>query len=95
MKIKISIRKVLLYIALSLAALTFIYPFIWMIGASFAPMQEIGTMTLWPAHPTWGNFKSMVEKIPIWHSLFNSLLVAVFTTSLVIDYRFNCWICTS
>jgi ABC-type glycerol-3-phosphate transport system permease component len=55
-----------------------------MIGASFAPMQEIGTMTLWPAHPTWGNFKSMVDKIPIWRSLFNSLLVAVFTTSLVI-----------
>jgi len=84
MKKKISIKKVLLYTALSIAALTFIYPFLWMIGASFAPMQEIGTMTLWPSHPTWGNFKSMVDKIPIWRSLFNSLLVAVFTTSLVI-----------
>ena len=29
----------------SIAALSFIYPFIWMIGASFAPMHEIGTMT--------------------------------------------------
>jgi multiple sugar transport system permease protein len=77
-------EAVLLYTALSIAAITFIYPFLWMIGASFAPMQEIGTMTLWPAHPTWGNFKSMVDKIPIWRSLFNSLLVAVFTTSLVI-----------
>jgi multiple sugar transport system permease protein len=84
MKIKVPIKKVLLYTALSIAALTFIYPFLWMIGASFAPMQEIGTMTLWPSHPTWGNFKSMVDKIPIWRSLFNSLLVAVFTTSLVI-----------
>jgi multiple sugar transport system permease protein len=84
MKIKVSRQKVLLYASLSIAALTFIYPFIWMIGASFAPMQEIGTMTLWPAHPTWGNFISMIAKIPIWHSLFNSLLVAVFTTSLVI-----------
>ena len=56
MKKKISIRKVLLYAALSIAALTFIYPFLWMIGASFAPMQEIGTMTLWPSHPTWSNF---------------------------------------
>ncbi len=84
MKKKISIKKVLLYTALSIAAITFIYPFLWMIGASFAPMQEIGTMTLWPSHPTWGNFKSMVDKIPIWRSLFNSVLVAVFTTSLVI-----------
>ena len=77
-------ESLLLYTALSIAAITFIYPFLWMIGASFAPMQEIGTMTLWPSHPTWSNFKSMVDKIPIWRSLFNSLLVAVFTTSLVI-----------
>jgi multiple sugar transport system permease protein len=84
MRKKISIKQILLYAALSIAALTFIYPFLWMIGASFAPMQEIGTMTLWPSHPTWSNFKSMVDKIPIWRSLFNSLLVAVFTTSLVI-----------
>jgi ABC-type glycerol-3-phosphate transport system permease component len=81
---KISIKKILLYTALSIAALSFIYPFLWMIGASFAPMQEIGSMTLWPSHPTWGNFKLMVDKIPIWRSFFNSLLVAFFTTSLVI-----------
>lgn len=77
-------KAILLYATLSVAAITFIYPFLWMIGAAFAPMQEIGSMTLWPSHPTWGNFKSMVDKIPIWRSLFNSLLVAVFTTSLVI-----------
>ncbi|MEP6927451.1 MAG: carbohydrate ABC transporter permease [Ginsengibacter sp.] len=74
----------LLYVALSIAALTFIYPFIWMIGASFAPIHEVGTMTLWPAHPTWNNFKSMIEKIPIGRSLVNSLFVAVITTALVI-----------
>jgi multiple sugar transport system permease protein len=81
---KISIKQSLMYLVLAIAALTFIYPFLWMIGASFAPMQEIGSMTLWPSHPTWGNFKSMFGKIPIGRSLFNSGLVAVFTTSLVI-----------
>jgi multiple sugar transport system permease protein len=81
---KVSTKKILMYAALSIAALTFIYPFLWMIGASFAPMQEIGSMSLWPSHPTWGNFKLMVDKIPIWRSLLNSLLVAFFTTSLVI-----------
>ena len=54
-----------------------------MIGASFAPMHEIGTMTIWPAHPTWSNFTSMIEKIPITRSLINSLLVAMLTTCLV------------
>src|SRR5207253_3074030 len=77
-------RKILLYTALSAAATTFIYPFIWMIGASFAPMDEAGTMTLWPAHPTWANFIIMIGKIPIGRSLVNSLLVALITTSLVI-----------
>ncbi len=84
MKEKISIRKILMYVALTAAALTFIYPFIWMIGASLAPMNEVGNMTVWPAHPGFGNFKSMVQKIPIARSLFNSLLVAAFTTSLVL-----------
>ena len=81
---KNTINKILLYAALSVAALTFIYPFLWMIGASFASMQEIGKMNLWPSHPSWKNFVTMIAKIPIWRSLFNSLLVAAFTTSLVI-----------
>jgi ABC-type glycerol-3-phosphate transport system permease component len=82
-KKQVSIKKVLLHVALIVAALTFIYPFIWMIGASLAPQHEVSKMTLWPDHPGLGNFKSMVEKIPIGRSLINSLLVAVFTTSLV------------
>jgi len=78
-----SFRKLLMYAALLLAALSFIYPFIWMIGASFAPRNELGEMNFWPAHPTWGNFKSMIEKIPIGRSLVNSLLVATLTTAVV------------
>jgi ABC-type glycerol-3-phosphate transport system permease component len=84
MEKKNTIQKILIYVILGIAALTFIYPFLWMIGASFASMQEIGKMSLWPAHPTWHNFTTMVQKIPIWRSLFNSLLVAAFTTSLVV-----------
>jgi len=72
-----------MYAVLLIAALTFIYPFIWMMGAAFAPMNEIGNMSLWPSHPTWMNFKTMFEKIPIGRSLINSLLVATLTTALV------------
>ncbi len=74
----------MLYLALILAAISFIYPFVWMIGASFAPMREIAAMVIWPAHAGWSNFKSMIEKIPIFHSLMISLLLASFTTSLVL-----------
>ena len=80
---KFSIQKILVYVALTAAALTFIYPFIWMIGASLAPEHELGKMTVWPENPGLGNFKAMLLKIPIGRSLINSLVVAVFTTSLV------------
>lgn len=84
MKKQFSIKIIAMYVVLTAAALTFIYPFIWMIGASLAPLHEISKMILWPDHPGLENFKMMISKIPIGRSLFNSLLVAVFTTSLVI-----------
>jgi ABC-type glycerol-3-phosphate transport system permease component len=84
MKKRISFGKLFMYAALSIAALSFIYPFIWMIGASLAPEHEIGNMTLFPKHPTLGNFESMFEKIPIGRSLFNSLFVAIISTALVL-----------
>ena len=73
-----------MYAALLVAAASFIYPFIWMIGGALAPMNEIGTMNLFPSHPTLSNFKIMLSKIPITRSLFNSLFVAALTTSLVL-----------
>lgn len=84
MKKKSSLAKWLLYAALLTAALSFIYPFIWMIGAAFSPENEIGKMRIWPAHASWSNFKTMTEKIPIGRSLLNSILVAATTTCLVL-----------
>ena len=80
---KLSLGKFMLYAALLAAALSFIYPFIWMLGAALAPKNEIARMSLWPAHPGLGNFISMIEKIPIGRSLINSLLVAAITCALV------------
>ena len=83
----------MVYVVLSIAAISFIYPFIWMMGAAFAPMHEIGKMTVWPSHPGWGNFKSLIEKIPIVHSLVISLFVGIFYNILGIDNRVDGWIC--
>ncbi len=81
---KILIGRIFLYGALIIAAISFLYPFVWMIGASFAPTHEVGKMTLWPMHPGWQNFVSLVNKIPIGRSLVNSLAIAIVTTSLVL-----------
>ena len=83
MKEKVSPGRIIMYGVLLVAAISFIYPFIWMVGASFAPEHEIATMTLWPSHPGWKNFLTMIEKIPIGRSLINSLIVATFCTTLV------------
>ena len=56
-----SLEQFVVYGALTIAAITFIYPFIWMIGAALAPESEIGSLTLWPSHPTLGNFQIMME----------------------------------
>jgi multiple sugar transport system permease protein len=84
MKEKKSLGRFMLYVVLSIAAVSFIYPFLWMIGAALAPLHEISGMVILPVHPGWGNFKYMIEKIPILHSLMNSLLLASITTSLVL-----------
>lgn len=80
---RFSLRRTFMYVALTAAALSFIYPFIWMIGGSLSPTHEIGSMTIFPKNPTLDNFKSMFEKIPIGRSLLNSLFVAVISTALV------------
>lgn len=84
MKHKMSFGNLLLYAALTVAAITFIYPFIWMIGAAFSPESEIGKLSLWPSQPTWSNFITMMKKIPIERSLLNSLLIAIVTTGIVL-----------
>lgn len=81
---KTFLGSLLLYVALMVAAVTFIYPFIWMIAAAFSPESEIGKLNFWPSRPTWNNFTAMMGKIPIGRSLINSLLIAAITTSVVL-----------
>ncbi len=84
MKRKFSFGRLFIYAALLIAAIIFLYPFIWMMGAAFSPENEIGKMTIWPSHAGLENFRLMIKKIPIGRSLVNSLLVAGFCTSLVV-----------
>ncbi len=84
MRTRFSIQSIVMYVLLTAAAITFIYPFLWMIGASLAPMFDLNKMTLFPSHPTFSNFVIMFQKIPIGRSLINSLLVAMLTTSIIL-----------
>jgi ABC-type glycerol-3-phosphate transport system permease component len=74
------LKKILLYTILTSAALSFIYPFIWMIMASLSPEQDISTLILFPSEFTIDNYQSMIAKIPIGRALFNSIFVSAINT---------------
>ncbi len=76
--------KYVRYIVLSLAALSFVYPFIWMISASLSAEREIGSLTLLPVGLTIQHYLTVFEKIPLGRAFLNSVFVAVITTSLVL-----------
>lgn len=69
-------KKFILYLIILAAALTFLYPFIWMISASLAPEKEIGGLILFPSYFTLDSYIQMMAKIPIGKAFVNSLIVA-------------------
>jgi multiple sugar transport system permease protein len=76
--------KVLLYLLLGLAALTFIYPFLWMTSTTFKPLADVGTLSLIPSDPTLDNYRTMWARAPFGRALLNSALVASTITAAVL-----------
>ena len=79
-----TLGRIALYAALALAALTFIYPFLWMVSATFKPLSEIGSLALVPEAPTLDNYRTMWARAPFGRALFNSVLVATTITTAVL-----------
>ena len=59
-----TVRRVGLYAALTLAALTFIYPFLWMISSTLKPPFDVGTLELIPDRITLDNYRTMWARAP-------------------------------
>ncbi len=68
--------RVLCYALLTMGALTFLYPFIWMLSATVKPAGEIFTFSPIPSHITFQWYQVMLQKIPAFRGLFNSLVVS-------------------
>src|SRR5919198_2461323 len=79
-----ALRRIALYVGLALAAITFIYPFLWMAATTLKPPLEIGTLSLVPAHPTLDNYRTMWARAPFGRALLNSALVAATITASVL-----------
>ena len=71
---------------LIIGGLTFVYPFLWMISATFKPEVEISNIGLWSNNFTMTSYKQVFEKIPVGRALLNSLFVSTVVTMSVIFF---------
>jgi multiple sugar transport system permease protein len=78
------LRRIGLYLALGVAALTFVFPFLWMAATTFKPPTEVGSLTLLPENPTLDNYRRMWERAPFGRALLNSAFVAGTITAAVL-----------
>ena len=79
-------KKLLLHLLLLCAAVSFIYPFLWMASVSLKPGAEAASMNLWSSNFTFANYAAVFEKIPIGRALLNSFIVALCTTLSVLFF---------
>lgn len=78
------LARAALYAGLGLAALTFIYPFLWMVSSTLKPPLEVGTLALVPHTITLENYRVMWSRAPFGRALLNSVLVAGTITAAVL-----------
>ncbi|SEF14591.1 carbohydrate ABC transporter permease [Jiangella alba] len=69
--------KALIWTALILATLVFIYPFIWLLSASFKPRGEVFDNKLFPETFTFQNYLDVWHEAPMALWLWNTVLVTV------------------
>lgn len=79
-----TLRRIMMYAALAVAALTFIYPFLWMASTTLKPPFEVGTLTLIPDRITFDSYRTMWARAPFGRALLNSVIVATAITSAVL-----------
>lgn len=81
-----TVRSVILVIALSVLAIPFAVPTIWMIVSSFKPLNEIfqSPPTLLPSRPTTSGYTEAFAYQPFAQQYFNSVYIAVLVTILTL-----------
>ena len=83
------LNKLGFYLLMTLFALFFLLPLLWMVSTAFKPFEEWLSPSWIPVNPTLDNFTSIFndKSLPVLNWFFNSLLIAVLFTAaiLIID----------
>jgi multiple sugar transport system permease protein len=79
-------RRAVFYVVLGVAAVAFLYPFLWMAATTFKSPAEVGGLSLIPDQPTLENYRLMWARAPFGRALINSLFVATTITLSVLVF---------
>jgi len=75
-------RFIASHLALALLAATMLIPFVWMVLASFKPLEEVERLSPFPTVWQPSNYPKVFEQIPFARYYFNSVFVAAWVTFL-------------
>ena len=80
------LSKLGFYLVMTLFALFFLLPLLWMVSTAFKPFEEWLSASWIPVNPTLENFQSIFtdRTLPIGNWFFNSLLIAALFTALIL-----------
>ncbi len=80
------LSKLGFYLLMTLFALFFLLPLLWMVSTAFKPFEEWLSSNWIPINPTLENFQSIFndKTLPISNWFFNSLLIAALFTALIL-----------
>ena len=80
------VYRIILYLAVTAASITFITPFLWMVSTSLkSDAQIFANPPVWfPIPMHWENYTEAAKQIPILQYLLNTLFICVTTTTAVV-----------
>ncbi|MEI5584224.1 MULTISPECIES: carbohydrate ABC transporter permease [unclassified Agromyces] len=71
------VGTVVAWIALTLVGIVFVYPFVWLVSASFKPRSDVFDNRLIPETFTWDNYIQVWQEAPLALWLLNTAIVTV------------------
>ena len=80
---RLSLNRIGLYVGVTVGAVVMLFPFLWTVVTSITPEGSLsGGPTLLVKNPTLNAYRALMDAMPMWRIILNSLGVAVASTSL-------------
>jgi len=80
---RLSLPRVGLYLGVAVGAVVMLFPFLWTVVTSITPEGSLsGGPTLLVKNPTLNAYRALMDAMPMWRIILNSLGIAIISTAL-------------